>query len=178
MQVIAGLVQFLLGAITPGKSSWISQGISRMGSGLGFSGDSYTQRLQTSWTQQDAERSGDPTYYNGQFYGNEDAALYARWLNEGGNSSFEYWKKYVYGHNAAGTDNWRGGLTWVGEGGPELVSLPQGSQIYTAQESREIAEGSQNITIVVPGGVREMAQVVELYKADRASTRRGGRVRR
>lgn len=31
--------------------------------------------------------------------------------------------------NAAGTDNWRGGLTWVGEKGPELLNLPQGSQI-------------------------------------------------
>ena len=42
-------------------------------------------------------------------------------------------------YNAAGTDNWRGGLTWVGEGGPELVSLPRGSQIYSNQESMQIA---------------------------------------
>lgn len=33
------------------------------------------------------------------------------------------------GHNAAGTDNWRGGLTWVGERGKELVNLPKGSQV-------------------------------------------------
>lgn len=44
-----------------------------------------------------------------------------------------------YGYNAAGTDNWRGGLTWVGESGPELVSLPRGSAIYSNQESRQIA---------------------------------------
>ena len=42
-------------------------------------------------------------------------------------------------YNAAGTDNWRGGLTWVGEAGPELVSLPRGSAIYSSQESRAIA---------------------------------------
>lgn len=44
-----------------------------------------------------------------------------------------------YGYNAAGTDNWRGGLTWVGESGPELVQLPRGSAIYSNQESRQIA---------------------------------------
>lgn len=33
------------------------------------------------------------------------------------------------GKNAEGTDNWRGGLTMVGERGPELVNLPKGSQV-------------------------------------------------
>ena len=44
-----------------------------------------------------------------------------------------------YGYNAAGDENWRGGLTWVGEGGPELVRLPRGSQIYSSQESSQMA---------------------------------------
>lgn len=43
-------------------------------------------------------------------------------------------------YNAAGDQNWRGGLTWVGEAGPELISLPQGSRIYNNQESRGIAQ--------------------------------------
>lgn len=43
------------------------------------------------------------------------------------------------GNNAKGTDNWRGGLTWVGEKGPELLNLPKGSQVHTAQESKRIA---------------------------------------
>ena len=46
-----------------------------------------------------------------------------------------------YGRNATGTANWRGGLTWVGEAGPELVSLPAGSQILNAQESAQAAGG-------------------------------------
>lgn len=47
-----------------------------------------------------------------------------------------------YSYNAAGDYNWRGGLTWVGESGPELVSLPRGSQIYSNQESRQlVAQG-------------------------------------
>lgn len=43
------------------------------------------------------------------------------------------------GMNAAGTDYWRGGLTVVGERGPELVELPRGSRIFNAQESTRIA---------------------------------------
>jgi len=35
----------------------------------------------------------------------------------------------LIGKNALGTDNWRGGLSWVGERGPELVNLPMGSQV-------------------------------------------------
>lgn len=31
--------------------------------------------------------------------------------------------------NAMGTSNWRGGLSWVGEQGPEIVNLPRGSQV-------------------------------------------------
>lgn len=35
----------------------------------------------------------------------------------------------LFGANALGTDNWRGGLSWVGEKGPELVNLPRGAQV-------------------------------------------------
>lgn len=45
--------------------------------------------------------------------------------------------KYVH-YNAAGDENWRGGLTWVGEAGPELVALPRGSRIYNNQESHQM----------------------------------------
>jgi hypothetical protein len=43
------------------------------------------------------------------------------------------------GQNAAGTDNWRGGLTWVGEQGPELLNLPGGSQIMSNRDSVDLA---------------------------------------
>ena len=36
---------------------------------------------------------------------------------------------FKIGANALGTDNWRGGLSWVGERGPELVNLPRGAQV-------------------------------------------------
>lgn len=43
------------------------------------------------------------------------------------------------GHNAAGTTSWRGGLTWVGERGPELLSLPRGTAIRPNQDSMDAA---------------------------------------
>ena len=39
------------------------------------------------------------------------------------------------GGNAAGTSFWRGGATWVGEKGPELIHLPRGTQIYPHEAS-------------------------------------------
>ncbi len=35
------------------------------------------------------------------------------------------------GRNAGGTDNWRGGLSLVGEQGPELLNIPRGAQVIT-----------------------------------------------
>lgn len=39
------------------------------------------------------------------------------------------------GENAEGDNNWKGGLTWVGEKGAELVDLPRGSRILPHKES-------------------------------------------
>ena len=77
-------------------------------------------------------------------------------------------------HNAAGTDYWRGGLTWVGEAGPELVSLPRGSQIMDAQESRN-ADGFhvENLTIMIDAkNVQEFNDVVEIMKYARTRMRK------
>lgn len=43
------------------------------------------------------------------------------------------------GQNAQGTNFWRGGWSWVGEQGPELVNLPRGSQVFPADVSRRMA---------------------------------------
>lgn len=43
------------------------------------------------------------------------------------------------GQNAAGTRFWRGGLSWVGEEGPELVNLPRGAQVFNSQRQMEMA---------------------------------------
>ena len=71
-------------------------------------------------------------------------------------------------YNAAGTDDWRGGLTWVGEAGPELVALPRGSQIYSNQESRDI--GGQVININVQG-IQQLDEIVGWYESRRVRER-------
>lgn len=47
---------------------------------------------------------------------------------------------YGYGNNASGTEHWRGGYTWVGEGGPELLRLPRGTEILSNQTSNQLAD--------------------------------------
>lgn len=42
----------------------------------------------------------------------------------------------VFGHNATGTNYWGGGLSVVGEHGPEIVAMPSGSKVYTNRQSR------------------------------------------
>lgn len=83
---------------------------------------------------------------------------------------------YVSGnpYNAAGTSNWRGGLTWVGENGPELVALPRGSQIYNAQESRS-ANGTQVFNITIPAkDIREFNDIVRIAQSAAILVRMGG----
>lgn len=74
---------------------------------------------------------------------------------------------YIY--NAPGTDYWRGGMTWVGENGPELVSLPRGSSIMSASESSG-AMGAQYITINVQG-IEQLDEVVRWYESRRITER-------
>ena len=74
-----------------------------------------------------------------------------------------------YGRNAGGNDNWRGGLTWVGESGPELVALPRGSQITSAQDTRS-AGGTTNYYINV-NGIQELEQVLSWYQSRQVAAR-------
>jgi hypothetical protein len=48
--------------------------------------------------------------------------------------------------NYSGTSFFPGGLTMVGELGPELVALPRGSRIYNDHETKEILGGNKGIT--------------------------------
>ena len=64
------------------------------------------------------------------------------------------------GRNAAGTGYWRGGLTWVGEEGPELVSLPAGSAIHSNRESQAISAPVFNIYAAEGQSANEIAYAV------------------
>lgn len=53
------------------------------------------------------------------------------------------------GANAAGTPYWRGGLSLVGEEGPELVNLPRGAAVFSADETRAMLEQPAPVTVNV-----------------------------
>ena len=55
----------------------------------------------------------------------------------------------VFGQNAAGTSNWRGGLTMVHEKGGEIIDLPQGTRIYPHERSMNMMR-SAGTTINIP----------------------------
>lgn len=50
--------------------------------------------------------------------------------------------------NANGTSNWRGGLSIVGERGPELLNLPRGSQVKTNSELNAIMRDRTQRSVV------------------------------
>ena len=75
------------------------------------------------------------------------------------------------GRNADGTDYWPGGLTWVGERGPELVSLPQGSRVYNAEDSRNMG-GTNNYYLTVQSRDMEtVAAMTATFKRARQAER-------
>lgn len=53
--------------------------------------------------------------------------------------------------NANGTQNWRGGMTWVGERGPELVNLPRGSQVIPAHRAQGMGGGGVTVNVDARG---------------------------
>jgi len=57
------------------------------------------------------------------------------------------------GHNARGTANWRGGLSWVGEQGPELLDIPAGSRVMDAGRSAAVAGGGVRVSFDLRGAV-------------------------
>lgn len=61
------------------------------------------------------------------------------------------WIADKLGKNATGTKYWRGGLSLVGEHGPELVQMPSGSKVYTNTETRAIGNNSNVIDSATSG---------------------------
>ena len=57
--------------------------------------------------------------------------------------------------NATGTQYWKGGRTWVGENGPELVNLPGGSKVFTAGQSKNMTNNTNfpPINVIIQGNV-------------------------
>lgn len=75
------------------------------------------------------------------------------------------------GRNAQGTDNWRGGPTWVGENGPEILNIPRGAQIIPNDVARKSGGGmsvSFGDTIINGSGLSkdELAAAIAQSQAD------------
>ena len=75
--------------------------------------------------------------------------------------------------NASGDYNYDGGYTWVGENGPELAYLPQGTRIFSNQESRSMGGDTWYVTIDAKN-VKEFNDIVKMAKAKRRTDRQKG----
>lgn len=75
--------------------------------------------------------------------------------------------------NAAGSENFIGGVTWVGENGPEPVWLPQGTRIGTNQEGRSLSGGDTYNFIVQANEIREIDDFIRRMKNQRRVARMG-----
>lgn len=76
------------------------------------------------------------------------------------------------GKNAEGTDNWRGGPTWVGEHGPEIVNLPRGAQVVPNAIASRVAGGSTISNIFNVAGDVSQGTIDRLAQAVTAAHRR------
>jgi hypothetical protein len=76
----------------------------------------------------------------------------------------------LIGANALGTDNWRGGLSWVGEKGPELVNLPRGAQVIPNNKLGGMGGGGMSFSYapIIDARGASVAAVQELDQRMRA----------
>lgn len=92
-------------------------------------------------------------------------------INEGQMSNTQ---KLMYSggvsYNASGNANWRGGLTYINENGPEEVILPSGTKILNAQDTRNLGGDTFYITIDA-ASVREFNDIVDMAKSARVRGR-------
>ena len=160
-QVITGLLTLDFGRVKQYLGLSSNEGLysnqyKRMMQNKGYSYDSYSN-----------------SYYNPNVLtGSQIESAYKQALEDGSavGKSYEVWleeyqNKY-FGRNSSGDQNWRGGLTWVGENGRELVALPQGSQIMNASESREVGNTYYYITIDAKN-IEELNDIVRMAEEAR-----------
>lgn len=115
--------------------------------------------------------------FNGTSMQNKEATVTTNYRTTGSQPA-----SYDIGHNAEGTDNWKGGLTWVNELGGEIIDLPSGSRVIPHDISMEMARNNsipssisrnsnaenitQNITINADfSGVNSTSEIEKAFKS-------------
>lgn len=65
------------------------------------------------------------------------------------------------GRNADGTNYWRGGPTWVGEEGPEIIDLPRGSKVYSNDDSKAMSSTTNIYGNIIVDSQQRMDQLMD-----------------
>lgn len=168
MTVIAGLAHLLHGLFGFGGISEISGGWDMMKTGLGLNTSSGKLSAMGKVEYADALKSSGYDESAGAWTSNS----YSEYEASGFNGSYEYWLQQR-SRNSTGNDNWRGGLTWVGENGPELAYFPRGTEILNATESREVVGGDTFYITIDAKNVREFNEIVRIAQTTRMNARKG-----
>lgn len=166
--VIAGLAHLLHGLFGFGGISEISGGWDMMKTGLGLNTSSGKLSAMGKLEYADALKSSGYDESAGAWTSNS----YSEYEASGFNGSYELWLQQR-SRNSTGNDNWRGGLTWVGENGPELAYFPRGTEILNATESREVVGGDTFYITIDAKNVREFNEIVRIAQTTRMNARKG-----
>lgn len=151
LQGVAGVLAWIADAANV-VYGLLSLDFDRVGTALGFN-PNQASNMQRYYYGSDYKQSG---VSSGSNYWNAETGMYE------GN----------YFH-ATGTDYFPGGGTWVGENGPEYVRLPEGSQILTAQESRNSERNEFNFYIG-DLSIRELEDLLRIVEDARRMSRMKG----
>ena len=168
MTVIAGLAHLLHGLFGFGGISEISGGWDMMKTGLGLNTSSGKLSAMGKVEYADALKSSGYDESAGAWTSNS----YSEYEASGFNGSYELWLQQR-SRNSTGNDNWSGGLTWVGENGPELAYFPRGTEILNATESREVVGGDTFYITIDAKNVREFNEIVRIAQTARMNARKG-----
>lgn len=170
MSAIAGLAHILTG-IMHLDFSQVSEGWKMMTTAMGFNVSSGQLSAQQKLNYQNALKTQS---YNATVggYAGSSYAQYEEDMKNGFSGSYEYWMQQR-SRNSTGNDNWRGGLTWVGENGPELAYFPRGTEILNATESREVVGGDTFYITIDAKNVREFNEIVRIAQTTRMNARKG-----
>jgi phage-related tail protein len=76
---------------------------------------------------------------------------------------------------ASGTDYAAGGKAWVGENGPELLELPRGSRVISAEESRKSSGGDKYYlyATIDAKNIKDFMDVVNFFNQSKPAVRAG-----